>query len=195
MNDADNINEQQIIERLRDGSYEAFNMIYDMYSRRLYAFCMLYCKNEERSKDIVQDVFLKLWNRRNMLKTDSITLYSLLFVIAKNILINAYRCQINSKEYGEYVRYTSEVSENSALKELVYEDFHKKLHKAMEDLPKTQREVIMLSKVEGMKNKEIAEKLSLSEQTVKNQLSLGLKQLKGTIGFVKFTALIFLLVN
>ena len=65
---------------------------------------------------------------------------------------------------------------------LEYEDFKDKVVSIIDQLPKTQSEVVRMSRLQGFKNKEIAEKLRLSEQTVKNALSLGLKYLKEKLG-------------
>lgn len=70
------------------------------------------------------------------------------------------------------------MSADSASSRVEYDDFVARLHRELALLPETQQKVIRLSRVEGLSNKEIATKLNLSEQTVKNQLSLGIKQLR-----------------
>ncbi|MCD7942969.1 MAG: sigma-70 region 4 domain-containing protein, partial [Bacteroides intestinalis] len=72
-----------------------------------------------------------------------------------------------------------------------YHDFLNKFNKAMEYLPTTQRKIVTLSKIYQFSNKEIVEKLSLSEQTVKNQLSLGLKTLREKLGIAYFFYILF----
>ena len=83
------------------------------------------------------------------------------------------------------------MSVNDTEYQVEYHDFISKFNKAMESLPLTQRKVVTLSKIHQFSNKEIMEKLSLSEQTVKNQLSLGLKTLRGKLGIVYFFYVLF----
>jgi RNA polymerase sigma-70 factor (ECF subfamily) len=106
------------------------------------------------------------------------TLRSFLFIIAKNLIINAYRSRLNSKVYEEYIIYSDKCSIDDTLYKMEYDEFYKQLQKAIQKLSVTQQKVVVLSRIKQLSNKEIAEKLSLSEQTVKNQLSLGLKALQ-----------------
>ncbi len=178
MKDAVNLSEQRLIIELKRGSQKAFDNIYAMYSKRLFAYCLQYTKSVEDAEDIVQDVFVKLWINRENIRQE-VTLRSLLFIMSKYSLINAYRSRVNSLLYEDYVEtYMGSVSENDTNSQLEYDDFVYHVKKILKDLPITQRSVIELSRIEQLNNKEIAEKLLLSEQTVKNQLSLGLKILR-----------------
>ncbi|WP_373844059.1 RNA polymerase sigma factor, partial [Bacteroides heparinolyticus] len=75
--------EALLITRLRNGSYSAFNTLYRMYAKRLYAYCLQFTKSAEESCDIVQETFVKLWENRNKLQ-DCPSIRPLLFAIAKN---------------------------------------------------------------------------------------------------------------
>lgn len=170
-------NEPQLIFSLKNGSYKAFERIYQLYAKRLFAYSMQFTKSQEESEEIVQDVFMRLWTNRTKIRQEN-TLRSLLFIMTKHYLINAFRTKINQPEFEEYVHYRNELSVDETSQHLEYEEFIAKFHAILKTLPETQQKVITLSKIEQLTNKEIAEKLSLSEQTVKNQLSLGLKFLK-----------------
>lgn len=169
--------EYYLIQDLKRGSHKAFDKIYQMYAKRLYAYSLQFTKSAQESEEIVQEVFVKLWSNRLKIKQDE-TLRSLLFIMAKHHLINAYRFKLNHPAYEEYVNYMNVLSTEDAHYKLEYNEFVLRLRKVMETLPVTQQKVIRLSRIKQLSNKEIAEKLSLSEQTVKNQLSLGLKALK-----------------
>lgn len=174
-------NEPQLILLLKNNSYKAFDRIYHMYAKRLYAYSLQFTKSQEESEEIVQDVFMRLWTNRAKIRQED-TLRSLLFIMTKHYLINAFRTKINQPEYEEYVNYRNELSVDDTSRHLEYEEFVAKFHAILKTLPETQQKVLILSKIEQLTNKEIAEKLSLSEQTVKNQLSLGLKALKEKLG-------------
>lgn len=174
-------NEPQLIQLLKNGSYKAFDRIYQMYAKRLFAYSLQFTKSQEESEEIIQDVFMRLWTSRAKIRQEE-TLRSLLFIMTKHYLINAFRTKINQPEYEEYIQYRNELLVDDTLHHLEYEEFVAKFHAILKTLPETQQKVITLSKIKQLTNKEIAEKLSLSEQTVKNQLSIGLKVLKEKLG-------------
>lgn len=173
--------ESELIKKLRNGSYKAFNSIYDLYAKRLYAYCIQYLKSPEDAEEIVHDVFIQLWQERENIRQNE-TLASLLFIMSKHKLINAWRAKLNHPLYEDYVNYVNQFSVDDTGNKIEYDDFMKKIHDILVDLPDTQRKVITLSRFKQLTNKEIAAILQLSEQTVKNQLVLGIKKLKEKLG-------------
>ena len=170
-------NERVLIGKLKESSRQALDGIYHMYARRLFAYCKQYTKSVEDAEEIVQDVFVRLWNSRHLIQQED-TLRSLLFTMSKNLLINAYRSRINSPVYEDYVDCREELFVAETHDKMEYEEFVRLLRKALEQLPSTQRRVIELTRLRELSNKEAAQVLELSEQTVKNQLSVGLKALR-----------------
>jgi RNA polymerase sigma-70 factor (ECF subfamily) len=190
----DNLTEQALIRELKQGSQTAFNGIYKIYAKRLFAYCLQYTKRVEDAEEIVQDVFMQLWNSRERIRQEE-TLRSLLFIIAKHHLINAYKSMVNSPVYENYVNYQNELATDDVHHHLEYEEFVEQLRKAIRRLPVTQQKVIVLARLEGLPHKEIAEKLSLSVQTVKNQLSIGLKALREELNKSHILLEVLLFVN
>jgi len=183
-------NEAILIQSLKKGSTKAFDRIYKIYSKRLYLYSLQFTKSQEESEEIVHDVFVRLWTNREKIRQEE-TLRSLLFIMTKNYLINAFRSKVNQPVYEEYINYKDKLAVNDTEDNLLYEEFHKKFVEALKSLPLTQQKVITLSKIKQLSNKEIAQQLSLSEQTVKNQLSVGLKALKQKLGIVYFIYMLF----
>lgn len=174
-------NEQMLIKELKSGSRKAFDAIYRMYARRLLGYSLQLTKTIEDAEEIVQDVFVQLWVNRESIRQEE-TLRSLLFIMAKHHLINAYRAQVNNLVFEEYVAHQEElVATDSAAGHMEYTEFLTQLKKALKSLPPTQQKVIELSRLHGLSNKDIATRLNLSEQTVRNQLSLGLKTLRSLL--------------
>ena len=182
------------IRELRNDSHRAFNAIYDMYSDKLYAFAFAHTKSQQISEDIVQDTFLKLWKIRKTINTEG-SLQSLLFKISKNQIIDMFRVQINKVEFELYLSYMEENrdSEIEAERRLYYDDFNKALQLSKEQLSERQLEIFEMSREEGKSIEEIATKLNLSEQTVKNQISSSLKKIRSQI--LKYSISLLLLVN
>ncbi|MDR1407149.1 MAG: RNA polymerase sigma-70 factor [Tannerella sp.] len=172
--------EQLLVRELKLDSQKAFHEIYEMYAKRIFAYCMQYAKLSEDAEEIVQDVFVRLWtSRKSIRKEDS--LRALLFIMARHRLINAYRSTLNSPVYEDYVNCQEKFAADDAGLRMEYEDFVGQLRKAFRQLPATQRKVIGLSRLKGLSNGEVAEKLSLSRKTVRNQLSSGLKALRAIL--------------
>lgn len=180
--------EQMLIQDLKKSSRKAFNEIYAMYAKRLYAYCLQYSKSVEDAEDIVQDVFVHLWKIRKEIRQEE-TLKSLLFIMSKNRLINAYHARISSPIYEDFMNCRHLVSSSDTDK-LEYKEFIFQIKSIIKELPVTQRRVLELSLLHQLGNKEIAKELLLSEQTVKNQLSIGLKKIRE---FIKRTLIIIIL--
>lgn len=171
--------ERQYILELNRGSYRAFDALYSLYSRRLYAFALKMTKSHSDAKEIVQDTFVRLWlNRKNVLAEDSFQSY--LFTIAKNTLLNKIRTLINAPVFVDYMEYMNEIhlTEETMTEMMDIDVFKNKLAKAKGLLSETQKNVFELIKELGLSHTEVAKQLNLSEQTVRNQLSLALKTLR-----------------
>ena len=189
------IAEEKLIEALSRDSHEAFDLIYNMYAKRLYAYCMQYSKTTEDTEDILQGVFCKLWvNRRHIKKRQS--LKSLLFTIAHHAVIDAYRRRLLSPTYREYVEYKA-ASETDSSARIEYEEFVNRLNAILKSMSETQRNVIQRAKFQGMRNADIAAELHLSEQTVKNALSAGMKTLRDKLASITILLLqsLLLIIN
>lgn len=194
MNDTSRPDEHVLIGALKKGSQEAFDEIYGMYAKRLLAYCKQYTKSQEDAEEIVQDVFVRLWNNRTSIRQEE-TLRSLLFIITKHYLINAYRAKVNSPVYEDYLACRAELTSSTTSCPLEYEDFLQKLQCALKNLPPAQRKIIELSRLKELSNKDVAEKLGVSEQTVKNQLSQGLKNLREELSKIAWITGWLLIVN
>lgn len=171
--------EKQYILDLKKGSYRAFDALYTMYARRLYAYALKITKSTSDASEIVQDTFVNLWtHRENIEPSDSLQAY--LFTITKNVILNKFRKLINSPVFVNYVEYLNEenIASEETSEKLEFEEFKKKLEDAKTSLSATQVKVFELRKELGYSNAEDAKQLNLSEQTVKNQLSLALKKLR-----------------
>ena len=170
--------ESELIEQLRSqGSVKAFSDLYDFYAPRLYAFSFRMSKSREDAEEIVEDSFVWLWRNRLSLPSQE-TLSKILFLKTRHLLINLYRSRLNSPEYQDYLACRDMAGPMSISDDLDYNDLLNAINKALGQLPETQRKVIRMIKLEGCQTKEVSERLGITEQTVHNQLSLGLKQVR-----------------
>lgn len=179
-----------LLSALRDGSESAFKAVYDLYSPRLFSFVVSLTKSRDEASDIVQEVFVRLWEYREAIRVDE-PLDSFLFTIGRNLFVSAYRKRLAAQRYTDYVEYLESLTDAvTASTAVEYDEYRRSMGKALRDLPLRQRQIVGLSRFRGMKNSEIARELNLSEQTVKNQLSLGLKSLRLSLAKIPLAILL-----
>lgn len=183
----------ETIKKLQEGSYEAFDTLYNVYADSLYGFALLHTKSTVQAEDIVQDTFLKLWNMRESLSVEG-SFKSMLFTIAKNHVIDIFRQQVNRANFEDYIAFCEDENllDNTSVEKVYYNDFLEKLAIAKQKLTPAQRNIFELSREEGMSNTEIATASNLSEQTVKNHLSAALKVLRVELGKYNFLFTLFI---
>jgi len=173
-------NEEYLIRELKQGSKQAFDAIYDLYAGRLYLYCLKYSDTSETAEEVVQNVFVRLWRIREKIKRED-SLKSLLFIISKNCLVKEYHKRKRIPRFEDFSGMDIPADGVSAESDIESETGAEYLKAQIGKLPETQRKVVMLSKFSQLSNREIAQMLDLSEQTVRNQLSLGLQKLKRTL--------------
>ena len=183
--------EKDYIIELKKGSFSAFDHIFSSFKTRLYAFAIGYLKVPEDAQELVQEVFVKVWENREMLdETRSFNSY--LFTIAKNTILNDFRKRATEQSYIDYIKQNTRLTYNKAEEELEYEELLKKSSIVIELLPSRQKEIYQLSREKGLSNGEIARKLHISKKTVENQVTLATKFLQEQLGQEKLYVLLFI---
>ncbi len=169
------VNEQQLAAQLRAGSVKAFEAIYRLYVDRLYAYSFEAIRVKQETEEVVHDVFMSLWDSRGSIEPEK-GVGPLLFSIARKRRIDAFRRLVNSPIYEDYVELQNSLA-SSEEAPMEYEDFARTFRRILGSMPPRMRTRIILSKFEGLSNGEIAERLGVAEKTIRNQLSLSLKEL------------------
>jgi len=167
-------NDNRLISLLQEGDKKAFRLLFEKYSSRLYQFAIKYLRDKEDTEDLLNEVFLKIWENRHSLKTNTV-FQSYLFTIAYNNIRQRF---LKKSREEKYIRiFAEEYIFDSANKEEQFDYllFFKKLDEIIDQLPPRRKEIFILSFKKELKNKVIASQLELSEQFVKNQLSLARK--------------------
>ena len=164
---------------------ENFDSIYINNFSRLFLFAKEYVLFDEEAENIVQDIFLMLWEKREALRVD-VSLTAYLFTLVKNKCIDFLRHQMVEQMYSENVKHEYNEELNVKLFALESfdhnfsseEDIETLLRNAIDKLPERCRLIFIKSRIEGRKYKEIAEELNLSVNTVEGQISIALKKLR-----------------
>ncbi|MEL1253117.1 RNA polymerase sigma-70 factor [Flavobacterium sp. DGU38] len=176
----DDYNDNNIlIESLRNGDEKAYTYLIDSYHHKLCVYANSLAKNIYSAEDIVQNVFIKVWEQRARLKSDH-AIKSFLYKLAYNEFIDLYR--------KNQSLFSLEKTYHDALNSVVLEDesesfqrILKVVNKEIESLPPKCKEVFILSKKEGLTNIEIAEHLDVSIKTVEAQITKAFSILRSSL--------------
>lgn len=171
------ISDEQLIPLVRRGDHFAFDQLFHKYGSSLFSFVVSVLKDESDAEEVVQDVFLKIWEKRKDLDS-SLSFKSYLFTIALNTTKNRYRKKLQAEKYKQDLALELNINHTSDFDAIEYRNLLDYVDKIIEKLPPSRREIFILSKKDGLKNLEIAKLLNISEQTVKNQLVSAMKFLR-----------------
>lgn len=169
------------IQKLKGGDEDAFRAIYNAYWNKVFHFTRLYLTDSYQVEDVVQEVFIKLWEIKAHLD-DEKSLDGLLFIITKNKIFNQTRKSLNEKTFIQTLK-NAEMISYDIEKQIVASDLSQYINHLITLLPPRQQETFLMSRKLGMSNKEIAEKLSISEKGVERNIYLALKFLKKQLPF------------
>ena len=175
------IGDNILVDKIRNDDKEAFKSLYDHYSRKLYYFSIRCKLSSYDSEELVQSVFINLWERRKFLN-DTMEIKSYIYKSAVNYIYNFLKKNAIRNRYIE-----SEISDSKTYSDITYEqvivrDLEKSIFSIIDTLPLQQQQVIRLSRIEYMSHEEIAEKLDISLRTVENHVYRALKTIKKKLG-------------
>ena len=162
-------NESELLFKISKGDEEAFNKVVDLYSPMIYATALAYIKIVEAAEDTTQEVFYKVWkNRQKLTEVESLKDY--LFIITRNEVLSSLRKKGPSYPLGEYLDGTLKEKNLCPVDTLSLRQLQQALQRAVTMLPPQQKQAYLLSREEGLQHNEIAQKMNLSRNTVKNHI-------------------------
>ena len=189
----DSINEKRLLTELKNGSFQAFERLYNMYSGKLYNFIMrISSGNQYMAEEVVQSTFIRIWEVREKVDTNA-SFISFLCTIAKNLLMNMYQRQTVEYVYNEYLKNTGVDRDSQTEESIDLRFLNEYIDSLAEELPAQRKKIFILSKRQNYTNKEIAEMMGISESTVATQLSLAVKFMREQLmkHYDKIVALLF----
>jgi RNA polymerase sigma-70 factor (ECF subfamily) len=166
-----------LLNRMREGDSASFNTLFDRYWEMLYATVFSVCSDREVCSEIVHDIFLNIWLKREKLQIESFKAY-ILASARYHVFRHVKNARKNSLEYREELEYSSRVSMNDGELNIRYQDLEKSVERELAELPRRCKEIFTLSRREQLSNDEIATRLDISKRTVENQLTHALRHLR-----------------
>lgn len=163
---------------IRNNELKGFNILFDRYWSKIYTTAFYYLKDAEACTEISHDIFLNIWNSRQVLDIQSI----------KGYLLTSARYHVYKRKQGlrsldlkyveDYKLVDLHTVQNSGEEKFNYEELEANINSFLEELPNRAREIFILSRKEHLSNDEIANRLSISKRTVENQITNALKHLR-----------------
>ncbi|MFV0591720.1 MAG: RNA polymerase sigma factor [Draconibacterium sp.] len=178
------------VQRLISDDKLVINELYEQYSPKIYHFALGYLKSEPDALDIVQEVFINLWDKRKKLKKDS-NLNAYLFSIAKNAVISVFRKKLSEKQYLEELKGKVVISAVDTESRVNYDMLSEKIAQLVDQLPPQRKRVYFLNKEKGYSNQLVADELGISVKTVEDHITKARKFLKDNLKEYGYIALLF----
>ncbi len=169
-----------MIKGIRAGHEKSYARLFELYYRPLSVFALKYVNNLDIAKEIVQNLFVHLFeNRQSLLISTSLESY--LYQSIRNRCLNHIKQEQVHKTHMTNISITQKSAED--LEEIIRAtELEHRIFHIISELPPRCREIIVLSRVHGQKNKEIAQRLDISIRTVETQISNALKVLRKRLG-------------
>lgn len=183
--------EKILVAQLLKDDPKAFDQLYQLYSQKLYRFSFSMLKNAEDSKEVVQEVFFRVWNKRKEINTAK-SFKSFLFTISYNIIVDQLRTKLKDQEYRNFLKKYFELNTASQSNLTDFETISKQVELAISELPEKRKNIYTLSRKNGLSHKEISEQLGITVKTVENQISLALKHIKLKLGKEVLLSLLYI---
>jgi len=150
------------------------------YSKKLYYFSLRYLGNNEEAEELVQSVFINIWEHRKSLD-ETMSVKNYIYRSAVNYIYNYLKKKAIRARFVESELQKGELQSNNTYDQIIFHDLERSIKLIVETLPSQQQKIFQLSRFEGLSHEEIAKDLDLSVRTVENQIFRALKIIKSKL--------------
>ncbi len=169
--------EVHLIRRIRESDKLAFELIFNLYKKKLYYFANSYLHSSAESEEILQNVFISLWENRETLK-EELSLQNYLYKATVNHVYNYFKHKMVRQKYVDNLLMQELLEDDHSQQSILYNDLKDIIDNLIGDLPSRQQLIFKLSRQEGLSHNEIARHLGLSVRSVENQIYRALIYIK-----------------
>jgi RNA polymerase sigma-70 factor (ECF subfamily) len=189
-----NLSDQELVDLSKSGTHNAFEEIYERNWGLLFFHALKMLNDEDEAKDVVQEVFLSFWDKADKLHIKS-SLAAYLFSATRNKVLNIIRDKKTRDGYVDLFSLYLADSANVVLEKVEEKELLRNIELVIQSLPEKMKLVFELSRNEHLSHKLIAERLSISEGTVKRQISNALQVLRRQLNKLEMLILAAILAN
>jgi len=173
ISDLSEAQDRELVDLMKKGSRQAFSELYNRYYDQLHYYCKKYINDEVGAEDIVQDIFMQLWETRDTLNIIS-SFSGYIYGSARNRILKMLRQFDVHLRYAQHILMNAKEWTNETENLIIDNDYAALLNEMVERLTPKQKEVFRLSRIEGLTYKEISEMLQISIPTVQKHASIAL---------------------
>lgn len=189
------ITNNSTFERIQQGDKTAFEELFHQYYEYLCNFAFQFLKEKAASEEIVQDIFFKLWEKKDDLNIES-NIKSYLFSSVRNHCLNQIKHIDIRDNYKSHNEKEIQHSESQSFDNVVENELELHINEAISSLPVERQRIFKLSRFEGKKYKEIADELNISVKTVETQMSKALKFMREELQeYLPFLVFVYFLIK
>ncbi len=170
-------NEKELIEGIQRGDVNAFDTIYYKYVKKLYSFAFGLLKDHSQTEELVQSVFVTLWEKRHQLNPN-LRFSSYLFTICYNAVLKYFRSKNVEQKVLALLFQDSANCCSDTMATVYFNELNSQIEKTVEEMPPARKRVFRLSREQGKTTREIAEYLDISPRTVETHISQALKTIR-----------------
>jgi RNA polymerase sigma-70 factor (ECF subfamily) len=170
------MDDRKLFGKMQKGDVKSLEVLFDRYYNSLANFAFLFLKDEEASKGVISELFITLWEKRETIFIQD-NLKSYLYKSVRNAVVSLKRKEKWTKVGFEEIE-TGRIEAITPETLLLNKEFDEKIEKLLLDLPQKAGLVFRLKRIDGLKYKEIADILDISEKTVENHIGNAVKKIK-----------------
>ena len=175
--------EKELLQLASQGDEKSFISLFHLHKHKLYTFIIRITESPEITEDIIQDIFLKLWNDRQSLNSiDNLGGY--IYRMGQNQAINLFKRMAKETVILAELQKQTTFSSGGAEENLALKDIHKRVAEVLELLSPKQKLIYTMSREDGMKYEEIAQRLNISPSTVKNHMIQALRSIRERLSHI-----------
>lgn len=169
--------DNQLLHQIAKGDETAFRQLFDQYRDLIYSFSYQLTQSDIIAKDVVQDIFVKIWTTRSTLD-QIVSIRAWMLRLTRNHVLNGLKRKAHEEALLREIRAGLSDNHQPAEEALQYRELEKQLQQAIAQLPPQQQRCYLLSRDEGMKHDEIAGTLGISQETVKKHIMAAIQSIK-----------------
>lgn len=182
--------DKNILKKFQKGDELAFNEIYNQYWKILFMSAYNVLKNKELCEEIIQDVFISIWNKKETLVIN-VSLKSYLYACVRYKVFNEIKKNTPILRPSMFESLNEKIQNTTPETKLMHKELLIRIDSIVDTLPPKCKEVFKMSRYEYLTHQEIAQKLNISKKTVENHMTRALKTLRSDLGYV---SILFLLI-
>jgi RNA polymerase sigma-70 factor (ECF subfamily) len=171
------IDEQILLRQLAEGDRNAFRTLYDLHGDKLFSYTMRLTESKQIAEDVLQDVFIKVWQHRESLK-EIRSFDAWLYTLAKNQVMNGFKRANLERLILTGIKYATKEACDPVTQSINYKETNRFLQEAINLLPPQQKKIYQLRQDQGMKTREIAQQLNISPLTVKKHVAQAVRTIR-----------------